>query len=96
MQRCLNCRKEFKYTQVLHSIIGQFKWQIVSCNYCGRDHKITLFSKFLISTLIIAFPIVMVQYIFPDPPLFAVALLWFAAWVIMLLAISPYFIKFKE
>jgi CXXC-20-CXXC protein len=95
MQRCLNCRKEFKYTQVLRSVLPRFKWQLVSCNDCGKDHKITFSSRSVVSILITAFPILLVQYDFQEPSLFR-PLLWFAAWVITILGISPYIIKYKE
>jgi len=95
MQRCLNCRKEFKYTQVLRSILPRFKWQLVSCNDCGKDHKITFSSRSVISMLIAANPILFVQYISQELSLIR-ALLWFSAWVITILAISPYIIKYKE
>jgi len=95
MQRCLKCRKEFKYTQVLRSVFGSFKWQLVTCNDCGKDHKLSFSSQSVISILITAFPILLVQYSFQGSSLFR-ALLWFAAWVITIIAISPFIIKYKE
>ncbi|WP_438347996.1 TIGR04104 family putative zinc finger protein [Paenibacillus sp. FA6] len=95
MKKCLNCKKEFKYTQVLRSVLPRFKWQLVSCNDCGKGHKITFSSRSVVSILITAFPILLVQYVFQEPSFFR-DLLWFSAWVITILAISPYIIKYKE
>ncbi|MHA0858382.1 TIGR04104 family putative zinc finger protein [Paenibacillus sp. CMAA1364] len=95
MQRCLKCRKEFKYTQVLISVLGRFKWQLITCDNCGNEYQITLFSRSIMSISITFVPIIWIIYVLQETSL-TKALLWFTAWVITVLAISPFIIRYKE
>jgi len=95
MQKCLQCSKEFKYTQVIKTVTGLLKWNFVTCNDCGKQHIISFTSRSVISVLLVAFPMLVSQYIFKEPALLKVLLL-FVIWIITILLVSPFFIKYKE
>ncbi|WP_084543982.1 TIGR04104 family putative zinc finger protein [Paenisporosarcina indica] len=50
IQKCCECKKRFKWSQILKSLI--LSYRPISCNHCGTKYKITYSSRYLPALLI--------------------------------------------
>ncbi|MDY0237091.1 MAG: hypothetical protein RBR71_13780 [Gudongella sp.] len=90
IQKCENCEMKFKYKALLKVLVGSS----LECRNCRAPHETILSSKVVLSILLIwpAFIKSVILSIFPN---LTMVFLVYLVYVVILAALSPYFLKYK-
>jgi len=90
MQKCSTCGQKFSYKQLIDSISKNYK--PLSCTKCRETFTVSIWSRLIISFLIVG----MVFVNFPwDQPLY-VKLAVFLLHCAVILLISPFIVRYKK
>jgi len=90
MQKCSTCGQKFSYKQLVDSIIKNYK--PLSCTKCRESYTITIWSRLIVSILIVGLVFTNLPL---DQPLY-IKLAVFLLLCAVILLISPLIVRYKK
>ena len=94
LQKCGECKKRFKWTQISKSLLLSYK--PITCSYCGSEYKITFSSRTLSAILFALFVLIVPFARQHELSIPFVILVIFIYYVLLLSMILPFLVKYEN